>query len=47
VEQVEPDPSAFEGRLLAALGDYDETEAGRILAEVLERFGLDEAIAWC
>ena len=33
------------GRLLAALGDYDETEAERILDEVLERFGLDEAVA--
>ena len=40
-----PEPSAFVARLLAALGDYDETEAERILDEVLERFGLDEAIA--
>jgi methanogenic corrinoid protein MtbC1 len=42
---VEPDPSAFVGRLLAALDDYDETEAERILDDVLERFGLDEAVA--
>ena len=37
--------SAFVERLLAALDGYDETEAERILDEVLERFGLDEAIA--
>ena len=42
---MEPDPGAFVGRLLAALGDYDETEAERILDEVLEPFGLDEAVA--
>ena len=42
---MEPDPSAFVGRLLAALDDYDETEAERILDDVLERFGLDEAVA--
>ena len=40
-----PEPSAFVARLLAALGDYDETEAERILDEVLEPFGLDEAVA--
>ena len=30
-----PEPSAFVARLLAALGDYDETEAERILDEVV------------
>lgn len=37
--------SAFVERLLAALDGYDETEAERILDELLERFELEEAIA--
>jgi methanogenic corrinoid protein MtbC1 len=42
---VELDPSAFVGRLHAALDGYDEADAERVVDEVLERFELEDAIA--
>jgi len=41
---VELDPSAFVGRLHAALDGYDETEAELVVDEVLDRFELEDAI---
>ncbi|HEU4331717.1 MAG TPA: B12-binding domain-containing protein [Lapillicoccus sp.] len=41
---MERDPSAFVGRLHAALEGYDEAGAEHVVDEVLERFALEDAI---